>query len=318
MHHFRSVHDVTNVPDLLKLASACKLNPRANDNLGSGKRMGLIFLNPSMRTRLSTQIAARNLGIEPIIFDLGQEGWQLELEDGVVMNGTSVEHIRDAAPILGAYFDLIGIRCFPGLKDRDKDYSELLLDQLSKYAGVPIISLESTTLHPLQSLADLLTISETWKLDRKPKIVLAWAPHIKPLPQCVANSFAQWVCGWEDCDFTITHPPGYALDPQFTVNAHYEEDLQEALVGADYVYVKNWSSYEHYGNMPPVRGDWMLTQKRLQASNNARIMHCLPVRRNVELPDEILDSPSSLIQQQAENRVWAAQAVLTKILQENT
>lgn len=315
MKQFLSVADVPDIDALIAQAAAYKAAPKKDAKLGKGKRIGLIFLNPSMRTRLSTQLAARNLGIEPIVFDIGKDGWQLELEEGAVMNGSTVEHIRDAAPILGTYFDIIGIRTFPTLKDREKDYSEAFLQQLVKYAGVPIVSLESATLHPLQSLADLLTITEHWRQARKPKIVLTWAPHIKPLPQCVANSFAQWVTAWDAAEFTITHPKEYALSKQFSKGATIEYDQQKALQDADFVYVKNWSAFEDYGAMPPVTEDWMLRPEKLQVTNSAKVMHCLPVRRNVELSDAVLDGPSSIVTQEAGNRVWAAQAVLANILQ---
>jgi N-succinyl-L-ornithine transcarbamylase len=311
---FLSVADVPDIHALVAEASAYKASPLKDAHLGTGKRMGLIFLNPSMRTRLSTQLAARNLGIEPIVFDIGKDGWSLELEDGAVMNGNTVEHIRDAAPILGSYFDVIGIRTFPSLKDREKDYSECLLTQLVRHSGVPVISLESSTLHPLQSLADLLTIHEHWTKPRRPKIVLTWAPHIKPLPQCVANSFAEWINAWGEADFTITHPPGYALHTKFTAGATIEHDQQAALKGADFVYVKNWSAYEDYGSMPEVSTNWMLNDEKLAITNKTKVMHCLPVRRNVELSDEVLDSSASIVTQQASNRIWAAQAVLSSIL----
>jgi N-succinyl-L-ornithine transcarbamylase len=231
------------------------------------------------------------------------------------MNGTTVEHVKDAAPILGQYFDILAIRTFPSLKDREEDYSERYIKQFVKYAGIPVVSLESATLHPLQSLADVLTITESFREARKPKVVLTWAPHVKALPQCVANSFAQWINAWGGADFVITHPEGYELKEEFTKGARIEHNQDEALRDADFVYVKNWSSYEQYGQMPAVEGDWMLTLEKLKASNNAKVMHCLPVRRNVELSDEVLDSTHSLVTKQAGNRVWAAQAVLSEILQ---
>ncbi len=314
MNHFTSVDDAPDIESLISLAQHFKSAPGAAQHAGAGKRIGLVFMNPSMRTRLSTQIAARNLGMEAIVFDLGAEGWKIELEDGAVMNGATVEHIRDAAPVLGSYFDIIGVRTFPGLVDREADYSELFVEQLKRYAGVPVLSLESATLHPLQSLADLMTIREHHQTTRPPKIVLSWAPHIKPLPQCVANSFAQWVTRWAPESLTIAHPPGYALATQFTAGATITHDLDGALNGADFVYVKNWSSYEQYGQMPPVESEWLLTDDRLRKTAAARVMHCLPVRRNVELSDVILDGPSSLVTQQAANRVWAAQAVIHELL----
>lgn len=230
------------------------------------------------------------------------------------MDGTTAEHVKDAARVLGQYFDILGVRTFPKLQSKDEDYSEHVLHQFVRHAGIPVISLESATLHPLQSLADLLTITENWSEPRKPKVVLSWAPHIKPLPQCVANSFAQWMTTWNKADFVIAHPPGYQLDKTFTAGATIVQDQEEALHNADFVYVKNWSSVEPYGKLHPVESNWMLTPEKLKHTRKARIMHCLPVRRNVELSDEILDSPASLVTQQAANRVWAAQAVLTQIL----
>jgi len=315
MNQFISAHDVPDINTLIHESLQYKQDPHKDHTLGAGKRMGLIFLNPSMRTRLSTQIAARNLGMEAIVFNMGGgEGWQIELEDGAIMNGSSVEHIKDAAPVLGAYFDILGIRTFPSLQDRERDYAEQMIHQLKRYAGVPVVSLESATLHPLQSLADVLTIKETFTLPRKPKVVLTWAPHIKPLPQCVANSFAQWVNAWGEAELVITHPEGYDLAAEFTAGATIEYDQQQALKGADYVYVKNWSSYRDYGSILSEDQSWMLTNEHLKKTNSARVMHCLPVRRNVELSDEVLDGPNSLVTAQAANRVWAAQAVLAQIL----
>jgi N-succinyl-L-ornithine transcarbamylase len=243
MRNFVSVEDVNDINGLVRKAIGYKANPSKDKSIGHGKRMGLLFLNPSMRTRLSTQIAASNLGLEPIVFNVGQEGWSLEFEEGTIMSGTSVEHVKDAAPVLGEYFDILGIRTFPSLKNKEEDYSELYIQQFIKYSGIPVVSLESATLHPLQSLADLVTIRETFTEKRKPKIVLTWAPHVKTLPQCVANSFAQWVNAWGDADFVITHPEDYELDRQFTKNATVITNQDEALKNADYVYVKNWSTF---------------------------------------------------------------------------
>jgi N-succinyl-L-ornithine transcarbamylase len=283
-------------------------------HLGNRKRIGLLFLNPSMRTRLSTQIAAQNLGMEAIVFNVGAEGWSLEFEEGAVMNGTTVEHVKDAAPIMGQYFDILAIRTFPSLKNREADYSEQYILQFVKYAGIPIVSLESATLHPLQSLTDIITIRETFKEKRKPKVVLTWAPHVKPLPQCVANSFSQWMTAWGEADFIITHPQGYELSEDFTKGAAILHDQDEALKDADFIYVKNWSSFHEYGEVFCTDQQWMLTNEKLKTTNGAKVMHCLPVRRNVELSDEILDGTNSIITQQAANRVWAAQAVLAEIL----
>ena len=267
-----------------------------------------------MRTRLSTQIAAQNLGMEAIIFNISSEGWAMEFEEEAIMSGTTVEHVKDAAPILGKYFDILAIRTFPSLNNRDDDYSELYIKQFIKYAGIPVVSLESATLHPLQSLTDLITITESFKEERKPKIVLTWAPHIKPLPQCVANSFSQWINAWGKADFVITHPEDYELSEEFTTGATIIHNQEEALKNADFVYVKNWSTYTDYGKIYTNDPKWQLKQKRLNSTNNAKVMHCLPVRRNVELSDEILDGPMSIVTQQAGNRVWAAQAVLSEIL----
>ncbi len=314
MKQFISTQDTTDINELVHKALEYKASPFKDKTLGAGKRMGLLFLNPSMRTRLSTQIAASNLGMESIVFNVGQEGWALEFEDEAIMSGNTVEHVKDAAPILGNYFDVLGIRTFPSLKNKEDDYSELYIKQFIKYAGIPVVSLESATLHPLQSLTDIITIRETFKEKRKPKIVLTWAPHVKALPQCVANSFSQWVTAWGEADFVITHPEDYELDKQFTEGATITHNQSEALKEADFVYVKNWSTYTDYGKIYCNEPEWMLTNKKLALTNNARVMHCLPVRRNVELSDEILDGTNSVVTQQASNRVWAAQTVLSEIL----
>jgi N-succinyl-L-ornithine transcarbamylase len=314
LKQFISVHDVTNIDALVEKALSYKANPFKDKTLGANKRIGLLFLNPSMRTRLSTQIAAQNLGMEAIVFNVGSEGWALEFEEEAIMSGNTVEHVKDAAPIMGKYFDILAIRTFPSLKNKEDDYSELFIKQFIKYAGIPVVSLESATLHPLQSFTDVITINETFKEKRKPKIVLTWAPHVKPLPQCVANSFAQWINAWGNADFVITHPEDYELDQQFTKGATITHNQDEALKNADYVYVKNWSTYNDYGKIYNNDPEWMMTNQKLALTNNAKVMHCLPVRRNVELSDEILDGPNSIITQEASNRVWAAQAVLSEIL----
>jgi N-succinyl-L-ornithine transcarbamylase len=314
MKHFLSVNEVSNLDHLVSNALAYKANPFKDAMLGKNKRLGMLFLNPSMRTRISTQIAAKNLGMDAIVFNVGQDGWSLEFEDEAIMSGTTVEHVKDAAPVLGKYFDILGIRTFPSLKNKEDDYSELYINQFIKYSGVPILSLESATVHPLQSLTDIITIKETFKEKRKPKIVLTWAPHVKALPQCVANSFSQWVNAWGEADFVITHPEDYELDPKFTKGATITQNQDEALKDADFVYIKNWSTYEDYGKIYCNDPKWMLTNKKLSGTNDAKIMHCLPVRRNVELSDEILDGTNSIVTQQAGNRVWAAQAVLAELL----
>jgi len=314
MRYFTSVRDIKSVDTLVQEALNIKKNPYIFSDLGKNKTIGLLFLNPSLRTRLSTQKAATNLGMNVMVMNVNGDSWALELEDGAVMNGTSVEHIKDAAAVLGQYCDIIGIRCFPTLQDKQADDSEKLLKSIIKYAQVPVVSLESSTLHPLQSLADVITIQENWQSKAKPNIVLTWAPHIKPLPQAVANSFSEWICEI-DANFTIAQPKGYELHENYTKGAKITHQQDEALQNADFVYVKNWSSYADYGQMPPVEGNWLLTKEKMALSNHAKIMHCLPVRRNVELSDALLDSPHSLVQQQAGNRLYAAQAVLKTMLE---
>ena len=319
MKQFISVKDVQDMNALVAKALSYKKLPFSDKKLGADKRIGLLFLNPSLRTRLSTQVAAQNLGMEPVVFNVDKEGWALEFAEGAIMNGSTVEHIKDAAPILGNYFDILCIRTFPGLVDKEADYSEKIIKQFIKYAGIPVVSLESATLHPLQSLTDIITIQESIASNanlknKKPKVVLTWAPHIKAIPQCVANSFSEWVGAWGEADFVITHPEGYALSTEFTKGATIEHNQDLALKDADFVYVKNWSSYEQYGKVLSTDAAWMMTNKKLALTSNAKLMHCLPVRRNVELSDEILDGPNSLVTQEASNRVWAAQAVLAEIL----
>jgi len=317
MKQFIQVGDVSDIQALINKGLDYKQDPFMDKMLGAGKRVGLLFLNPSLRTRLSTQVAAQNLGMDAVVFNVDKEGWALEFAEAAIMNGTTVEHVKDAAPVLGQYFDILCIRTFPGLQNRDDDYSEKIINQFIKYAGVPVVSLESATLHPLQSLTDLITIQESIaasKLIKKPKVVLTWAPHVKALPQCVANSFAQWVTAANFADVVITHPAGYELSDSYTNGATITHDQAAALEGADFVYVKNWSSYNDYGKVFCTDPAWMLTANSLKHSSHAKVMHCLPVRRNVELSDEILDSPRSLVTKQAGNRVWAAQAVLSTIL----
>jgi N-succinyl-L-ornithine transcarbamylase len=319
MKQFISVKDVKDINALVKQALNYKANPFVDKALGANKRIGLLFLNPSLRTRLSTQVAAQNLGMEPIVFNVDKEGWALEFTEGAIMNGTTVEHIKDAAPILGNYFDILCIRTFPSLQNKADDYSENIINQFIKFAGIPVVSLESATLHPLQSLTDIITIQESIASNenlknKRPKIVLTWAPHIKPIPQCVANSFSEWINAWGEADFVITHPEGYELDAMYTNGATINHHQTEALKDADFVYVKNWSSYSDYGKVLCTDENWMLTNQKLASSNNAKVMHCLPVRRNVELSDEILDGTNSLVTKEASNRVWAAQTVLAEIL----
>lgn len=317
MNKFFSISDVPNLKEFIDQAKSIKANPYAFDSLGKHKTLGLIFLNPSLRTRLSTQKAALNLGMNVMVMNMGQEGWALETQDGVVMNGSKVEHIREAAAVIGEYCDIVALRSFPGLKDREDDYREDLFNKFSEFCKVPIISLESATRHPLQSFADLLTIEEEKKVNR-PKVVLTWAPHVKALPQAVPNSFSEWMCAAQNddmLDFTIAHPPGYELANEFTEGAKIMHNQEEALKGADFIYVKNWSSYTHYGEILKGNEDWMLTNDKLKSTNQAKVMHCLPVRRDLELASEILDGPSSLVIKEAGNRLWTAQTVLKNMLE---
>jgi len=317
MDKFFSVADVDNLEAIVQEALELKANPNANEALGKHKTLGLVFLNPSLRTRLSTQKAAMNLGMQVMVMNMDKDGWALETQDGVVMNGTTVEHIREAAAVMGEYCDILGLRSFPSLKDKEADYTEDLFNKFIKFCGVPVVSLESATRHPLQSLTDLITITEHKKV-MKPKVVLAWAPHVKALPQAVPNSFSEWMCKAQEqglVDFTIAHPDGYALNEDFTKGARITHQLEEALQGADFVYVKNWASYKEYGQVYPVAENWMMDNEKLQRTNDAKIMHCLPVRRDLELSSEILDGPNSLVVKEAGNRVWAAQVVLKRMLE---
>lgn len=313
MKHFTTIYDVPDPNKLIAEAIQIKQNPFAFSELGKGKTIGLIFMNPSLRTRLSTQKAARLLGMEVMIMNLEKESWAIEWNDDVIMNGNTVEHIKDAAAVLGSYCDIIGMRCFPTLTNKQLDYSEKILIQLMKYCNVPVVSLESATLHPLQSLADAITIKENWKQNHQPKVVLTWAPHIKVLPQAVPNSFAEWMTKL-DVDFTITHPKGYELCEDYAKGATIEYNQEKALQKADFVYVKNWSSYNDYGKTTEVKDNWMMDLDKYHLTNKAGIMHCLPVRRDVELSSKLIDHPNSLIQKQAANRIYSAQAVLKNIL----
>jgi len=298
---------------LIDKALDFKKSPLKNHTKGNGKRIGMVFLNPSLRTRVSTQIAASNLGLEPIVLNMDKESWALEMGDGTLMNKDKVEHIKDAAGVLGSYFDILAVRAFPSLTNKKEDTEDFILHQFIKYSGIPVVSLESATRHPLQSLADMVTVKEQGIEKRKPKVVLTWAPHIKAIPHAVANSFSEWALGCEH-DLTITHPVGYELDPSFVGGAHVEYDQKKALQDADFIYVKNWSSFTDYGKIIHVDKSWLLTEEKLKDSPSAKVMHCLPVRRNLELSDEILDGPRSLVQEQAKNRIFAAQAVLDEVL----
>jgi len=313
MNKFISVNDVSDVKAFVNEALQLKADPFAFSHLGKNKTLGLLFLNPSLRTRLSTQKAAMNLGMNVMVMNVDKDGWALEMQDGVIMNGTTVEHIKDAAAVIGTYCDIVGLRSFPGLKNKEEDYNEEIVNKFIKYVRVPVVSLESATLHPLQSFADLITIEEN-KKNNRPKVVLTWAPHIKPLPQAVSNSFSEWMCK-ADVDFVITHPKGYELDKRFTGNSKIIYNQDEALKGADFIYVKNWSSYADYGKILSNGNGWMITNEKLAQTNDAKVMHCLPVRRGLELSHEVMDGTNSLILQQATNRVFAAQTVLKRMLE---
>ncbi len=313
MNHFIQFESKALGQELLELAALYKANPTLHSSKGKGKRIGCIFLNPSLRTRVSTQIAAQQLGMEAIVLNMDKEGWALEMQEGAIMNKGTVEHIKDAAGVLGSYFDILALRAFPSLAHKEEDVTDFVLHQFIKYSGIPVVSLESAIRHPLQSLADQLTIQELAKVKKRPKVVLTWAPHIKAIPHAVANSFAEWTLGMGH-DLTICHPEGYELDAEFTKGATLTNDQEEALQNADFVYVKNWSAFNEYGKILCTDERWMLTESHLKNSPEAKVMHCLPVRRNVELSDEILDGPRSLVQQQALNRIYAAQAVLSKLL----
>lgn len=311
--HFTQFDNKETADSLIDLALAYKANPRIDVSKGIGKRIGCIFLNPSLRTRASTQIAALQLGMEPIVMNMDKEGWALEMREGVTMNKGTVEHIKDAAGVLGSYFDILAIRAFPTLTNKQEDLEDFVFNQFIKYSGKPVISLESAIRHPLQSLADMVSIKENTTEGKKPKVVLTWAPHIKAIPHAVANSFSEWALGCE-YDLTIAHPIGYELDTKFTKGARIEHDQQAALEDADFVYVKNWSAFNDYGKILSTDASWMLTEKHFRHAKKAKVMHCLPVRRNLELSDEILDGQRSLVQQQAQNRIFAAQAVISSIL----
>ena len=313
MDNFINIHDVNDISRLVADALACKKNPRADHGLGKNKTLGLIFMNPSLRTRLSTQKAGLNLGMDVMVMNFSGEGWALETEEGVIMNGDKAEHIKEAAAVVGAYCDVIGLRSFPSLKNRELDYTDHVINEFVKYAGVPIINLESATVHPCQSLTDVLTIEET-KTIEKPKVVLTWAPHPRALPQSVGNSFAEWI-NRTDYEFVIANPEGYDLSNEFVGDAQVVHSPEEAYAGADFIYAKNWSSYENYGQILSQDEKWMGDEMKMQLTNNAKFMHCLPVRRNVVVSDAVIESENSIAIQQAANREFAAQAVLKNILE---
>ena len=312
MKHFLSINDVTDLNQLITSGIISKRNPFGDSDLGKQKTIGLLFFNSSLRTRLSTQKAAQNLGLNVILMNVGQDGWGLEMEEGVIMNGDKAEHVKEAAAVIGRYCDMIGIRSFAGLQDREKDYQEIVFEQFKKYSEVPIINLESATRHPLQSLADCITIEE-FRVKERPKVVLTWLPHFKALPQAVANSFCEWMNPM-NVELVITHPEGYDLAPQFVGKGQVIYDQNKALEGADFVYGKNWSSFTSYGQVLTSDPSWMVTEEKMSLTDNGKFMHCLPLRRNMKVADEVLDSPRSLVIEQAANREWSAQAVLREIL----
>ncbi|MGI4874189.1 MAG: hypothetical protein ACRYFX_23760 [Janthinobacterium lividum] len=313
MKNFLSFADAGDYRALLAQALEIKQNPYGYQHVGRNKTVGLIFFNPSLRTRLSSLKAAYNLGAQAWVLNAGADSWTLEMADGAVMNGSTQEHIKDAIAVMSQYCDVLGVRTFPGLKDRAEDYNEPVLTKILHYATVPVISLESATLHPLQSFADLITVAETKRKERV-KVVLTWAPHVRALPQCVPNSFADWFSEIDWVDFVITHPEGYELDPKFTKGATIEYDQRKALAGADYVQAKSWSSYHSYGQILTDDPAWMLTPDHLARTNDAGFLHCLPVRRNVEVSDAVLDSANSLIIREAGNRTFSMQTVLHELL----
>jgi len=314
MKHFTSINDVVDLKGLLKEAFELKKDPYQFEQLGVHKTMCLLFFNASLRTRLSTQKAAENLGMKTIVFNINEEGWKIETEFGVIMDGDKAEHIKEAAGVIGRYADIIGIRSFAGLKDRNADYAEPVINQFIKYAGVPIVSMEAATRHPLQSFADVITIEEFKKKERH-KVVLTWAPHPKALPQAVPNSFVEWavVAGYE---VVVTHPKGYELAPEFMKGAILEYDQNKAFKDADFIYAKNWSNYNDYGKVLNTDRSWTVSAEKMKLTNQAKFMHCLPVRRNMIVTDEVIDSADSIVLEEAENRLYSAQTVLKKLLED--
>ena len=315
MRNFISVKDIGNIQEALLKAKAVKENPFANQVLGKNKTALLIFFNSSLRTRLSTQKAALNLGMNVMVLDVNQGAWKLETETGVIMDGDKPEHMLEAIPVMGAYCDVIGVRSFAQLQSKTNDYNETVLNQFIQYSGKPVFSMEAATRHPLQSFADLITIEE-YKKKAQPKVVLTWAPHPKALPQAVPNSFAEWMNA-TDYEFVITHPEGYELHEDFVGNALVEYDKEKAYKDADFIYAKNWSAFADpvYGKVLSTDRDWTVDAKKMSLTNNAYFMHCLPVRRNMIVADEVIDSTQSIVIPQAANRVVSAQVVLSEILQ---
>lgn len=312
--NFTTIQQINNLEQWVKEALKIKKNPLKNKKLGKNKTLGMLFFNPSLRTRLSTQKAALNLGMNVIVMNFNNEGWTLEFEDGAIMNQGASEHIKEAAEVVSQYCDIIAIRAFAGLVDKEKDQAETVMSGFLKYATVPIVNMESATGHPLQSLADAITMAEH-KTKHKPKVVLSWAPHPKALPQAVPNSFVEMML-LQEADFVITHPEGYELDPSITKNATIEYNQNKAFENADFIYAKNWSNFTDYGKITNSDPSWTINAEKMKLTNNAKFMHCLPVRRNVIVADEVLDSNNAIVIEQANNRTFAAQLVLQKILKE--
>ena len=316
MKKFTCVEDIGYLKEALREALEVKRDRFAYKHLGENKTLWMIFFNSSLRTRLSTQKAAMNLGMNVMVLDVNQGAWKLETERGVVMDGDKAEHLLEAIPVMGSYCDIIGVRSFAGLKDRKEDYEERVIEQFIKYSGRPVFSMEAATRHPLQSFADLITIEEHKRTPR-PKVVLTWAPHPKALPQAVANSFAEWVLK-SDYELVITHPKGYELDEKFTRGATIEYDQRKAFEGADFIYAKNWSAYSgnNYGKVLCEDKDWTVDAEKMALTNNAFFMHCLPVRRNMIVTDEVIEAPTSLVIPEAANREISAQVVLKRMLED--
>jgi len=311
MLHFTSVKDVADLPGLLETAKNMKKNPSKFAKMGKGKTLGMLFFNPSLRTRMSTEKAALNLGMQVMSLDAAM-GWNLEFEDGAVMNGDRAEHVQEAAAVMSQYCDVLGVRSFATLTDQEKDYRDYVISKFRQYARVPVLSLEGAILHPLQSFTDLITIEE-FKNKPKPKVVLSWAPHPKALPQAVPNSFLEWM-GETDYDLVVTHPHGYELNERFTKGIPIEYNQRKAFEGADFIYAKNWSNYTDYGRVVSMDPDWMITADKMALTDGAKFMHCLPVRRNQIVTDEVLDGPNSIVIEQAKNRVWAAMAAIAAMI----
>ena len=316
MRHFTSVKEIGNLDLAVKEALEIKADRFKYSHLGKNKTLMMVFFNSSLRTRLSTQKAALNLGMNVIVLDINQGAWKLETERGVIMDGDKPEHILEAIPVMASYCDVIGVRSFARFEDKKYDYDEVILNQFIQYSGRPVFSMEAATRHPLQSFADLITIEEH-KTKARPKVVMTWAPHPKALPQAVPNSIAEWMNA-ADYDFVITHPEGYELDPQFVGSAKVEYDQMKAFEGADFVYAKNWAAYtgENYGKVLSKDRSWTVSDRQMAVTNNAHFMHCLPVRRNMIVTDDVIESPRSLVIPEAANREISATVVLKRILED--